>query len=100
MAEQVPSTGTYAYGGYPDIDALYKEQALVTDRKKREGAPVPDPAAGPRARSLRTDLRIHLAERRGTAGRRAGADAHQPVSLVGAARRSASQEKIERPRRA
>ena len=36
MAEYVPSTGTYAYGGYPDIDALYKEQALVTDRKKRE----------------------------------------------------------------
>jgi peptide/nickel transport system substrate-binding protein len=27
---------TYAYGGYPDIDGLYKEQALVTDRRKRE----------------------------------------------------------------
>ena len=36
LAEHVPSTGTYAYGGYPDIDALYKEQALVTDKKKRE----------------------------------------------------------------
>jgi peptide/nickel transport system substrate-binding protein len=36
MSEHVPSTGTYAYGGYPDIDALYKEQALVTDRRKRE----------------------------------------------------------------
>ena len=31
-----PSDGTYAYGGYPDIDALYKQQALETDRKKRE----------------------------------------------------------------
>ena len=31
IAEHVPSTGTYAYGGYPDIDALYKEQALVSD---------------------------------------------------------------------
>src|SRR5207245_8522984 len=31
-----PSNGTYAYGGYPDIDALYKEQALVSDRRKRE----------------------------------------------------------------
>ena len=30
------ATGAYAYGGYPDIDALYKEQALVTDRRKRE----------------------------------------------------------------
>jgi ABC-type transport system substrate-binding protein len=36
IAEHVPSTGTYAYGGYPDIDTLYREQALVTDRKKRE----------------------------------------------------------------
>ena len=29
MSEHVPSTGAYAYGGYPDIDALFKEQALV-----------------------------------------------------------------------
>ena len=36
ISEHVPSTGAYAYGGYPDIDALYKEQALVTDRRKRE----------------------------------------------------------------
>ena len=36
MSEVIPSTGTYAYGGYPDIDALYKEQALVTDKRKRE----------------------------------------------------------------
>src|SRR3989442_2659963 len=36
MSEHVPSTGTYAYGGYPDIDTLFKEQALVTDRRKRE----------------------------------------------------------------
>jgi peptide/nickel transport system substrate-binding protein len=36
MSELVPSAGSFAYGGYPDIDALYKEQALVTDRRKRE----------------------------------------------------------------
>jgi peptide/nickel transport system substrate-binding protein len=36
MSEWVPSDGTYAYGGYPDIDALYKQQASETDRKKRE----------------------------------------------------------------
>src|SRR5256885_3581057 len=36
MSEHVPSTGAYAYGGYPDIDALFKEQALVTDRRKQE----------------------------------------------------------------
>jgi len=36
MSEHVPSTGAYAYGSYPDIDALYKEQALVTDRRQRE----------------------------------------------------------------
>jgi peptide/nickel transport system substrate-binding protein len=36
MAEIVPADGTYAYGGYPDIDALYRQQARETDRRKRE----------------------------------------------------------------
>jgi peptide/nickel transport system substrate-binding protein len=36
MSEIVPSESTYAYGGYPDVDALYRQQALETDRKKRE----------------------------------------------------------------
>jgi peptide/nickel transport system substrate-binding protein len=36
MSQIVPTSGAYAYGGYPDVDALYKQQALETDRKKRE----------------------------------------------------------------
>jgi peptide/nickel transport system substrate-binding protein len=36
MSETVPSDGIFAYGAYPDIDALYKQQARETDRKKRE----------------------------------------------------------------
>ena len=28
--------GTYAYGGYPDIDGLFSEQAVELDRAKRE----------------------------------------------------------------
>jgi peptide/nickel transport system substrate-binding protein len=36
ISEVIPSDGAYAYGGYPDIDALYKQQATETDRKKRE----------------------------------------------------------------
>jgi peptide/nickel transport system substrate-binding protein len=32
----VTSTGTYAYGGYPDIDGLFREQANELDAKKRE----------------------------------------------------------------
>jgi len=28
--------GTYAYGGYPDIDGLFREQAVELDRAKRE----------------------------------------------------------------
>jgi peptide/nickel transport system substrate-binding protein len=36
ISEIIPSDGAYAYGGYPDIDALYKQQAGETDRKKRE----------------------------------------------------------------
>src|SRR5256886_12896057 len=38
MSEVIPSDGSYAYGGYPHIDALYKQQALQTDRRKREAA--------------------------------------------------------------
>jgi peptide/nickel transport system substrate-binding protein len=30
------STGSYAYGGYPDIDGLFREQATELDPKKRE----------------------------------------------------------------
>jgi peptide/nickel transport system substrate-binding protein len=30
------SNGVYAYGGYPDIDGLFREQAGELDRKKRE----------------------------------------------------------------
>jgi peptide/nickel transport system substrate-binding protein len=36
LSETVPSDGAYAYGGYPDVDALYKQQARETDRRKRE----------------------------------------------------------------
>ena len=32
----VISEAIYAYGGYPDIDALFREQAGELDRKKRE----------------------------------------------------------------
>src|SRR5947207_11887563 len=36
MSEVIPSDGSYAYGGYPDIDALFKQQSVETDKKKRE----------------------------------------------------------------
>ena len=32
----VVSGGTYVYGGYPDLDGLYREQASELDRAKRE----------------------------------------------------------------
>jgi peptide/nickel transport system substrate-binding protein len=34
----VASGGVYAYGGYPDIDGLFREQATELDRKRREAA--------------------------------------------------------------
>jgi peptide/nickel transport system substrate-binding protein len=36
MSEVYPSDGSLAYGGYPDVDALYKQQAQESDRKKRK----------------------------------------------------------------
>ncbi len=35
MAENVPSSGTYAYGGWPDVDELYQKQLTETDPEKR-----------------------------------------------------------------
>src|SRR5438876_413203 len=36
MSEVYPSDGSLAYVGYGDVDALYKQQAQESDRKKRE----------------------------------------------------------------
>ena len=36
MSQTVPTDGAFAYGGYPDIDALYKQQARENDPRKRE----------------------------------------------------------------
>ncbi|HEV8472440.1 MAG TPA: ABC transporter substrate-binding protein [Methylomirabilota bacterium] len=36
MSEVIPSDGTFAYGGFPDVDALYAQQAREMDRRKRE----------------------------------------------------------------
>jgi peptide/nickel transport system substrate-binding protein len=35
ISEIVPTSGTYAYGGYPDIDELYAKQLSETDPEKR-----------------------------------------------------------------
>ena len=32
----VISTGIRSYGGYPDIDSLFRDQAAETDKKRRE----------------------------------------------------------------
>jgi peptide/nickel transport system substrate-binding protein len=37
MATTVPSSGVDAYGGWPDVDELYKKQLTETDPEKREG---------------------------------------------------------------
>jgi peptide/nickel transport system substrate-binding protein len=36
MKDLVPTDAAFAYGGYPDVDALYRDQARETDKKKRE----------------------------------------------------------------
>jgi peptide/nickel transport system substrate-binding protein len=36
LSQLVPSDGAYAYGSDPDVEALYRQQARETDKKKRE----------------------------------------------------------------
>src|SRR5207249_18449 len=68
------------------------QAAGARDRPPQAGGRAPpDPAARPRAREARADLRVHLAERHRAAGGRAGAAADRSVSVVGAARRRAAE---------
>ena len=53
MSETVPTDGTYAYGGYPNVDALYKQQAPGDRPAQARGPPAPDPAHPARPGSLR-----------------------------------------------
>ena len=47
--------GTYVYGNYPDIDALFQQQATELDQQEARGAAAQDAAARARAaRSMRT----------------------------------------------
>ena len=49
--------GTYAYGSYPDIDGLFREQAAELDREAARGDAAQDPAARARQGDVRADLR-------------------------------------------
>ena len=98
MAENVPSSGTYAYGGWPDVDELYQKQLTETDPEKRERD------AAPRSRRSCTSA---CASRRSTIisgpsgiGPRvedAGADEDRSVPLGGAARRGQTEATRDRP---
>jgi peptide/nickel transport system substrate-binding protein len=35
LAQTVPADGAFAYGSYPDLEALYRQQAVELDRRKR-----------------------------------------------------------------
>ena len=85
--------GAYVYGSYPDIDALFQEQAAELDRKKREAIAAQDPAAHARARDLRADLAAGLHQRRRPAGRRVGARPDRRPRLLGALRGRDAQER-------
>ena len=65
----VAGGGAYVYGSYPDIDGLFREQGAELDRKRREAALAPHPAARPRE----GDVRAHLAARGDGRLRAAGA---------------------------
>ena len=67
LAENVPATG-FAYGGWPDVDELYK-QLTETDPKKR-GEMLHRAAEDPaRADPVRGDLRLFLGQRHRAARR-------------------------------
>ena len=68
----IQSKGAYADGGYPDIDALFQQQAGERDRKKREELAVQNPAIDDRPGHVRAGLRFP----RPDGGRPADCQAH------------------------
>ena len=96
LSEVIPSDGAYAYGGYPDIDALFKQQALETDKKKREAMLHQIQRLVYERVRYGPIYRVHLAERDRAARGRARADADQSVPVVGAPRRRCASRSRER----
>src|SRR5256886_15356103 len=80
MSEVIPSDGSYAYGGYPDIDALYKQQALETDRRKREAALHQIQRLRPPRGGLPPPYRDHLPHGHRAPGGAPGPAADRPAS--------------------
>ena len=67
LQEFIVKGGAYAYGSYPDIDALYPTQAAERDPCEARGDPDQDAADRLRAGDLRADLAACLHQWRGTA---------------------------------
>src|SRR5207249_5942154 len=73
--------------------ALQAASARNRSEEARGDAP-PDPAAAPRARAVRPDVGVHLAQRdRAARGRRSPLE-DRPLPLVGAARGRDAQEEV------
>ena len=98
MAENVPSSGTYAYGGWPDVDELYQKQLTETDPEKRGAMLAEIQKTSARARALRADLRLFLGERHRAARRGPGTDEDRSVPVGGAARRGQTEAAVTGPR--
>ncbi len=94
----IASTGAYAYGGYPDIDDLFQQQARERDVGEARGHPPAHPAADHRPGDVRAHHGLPHPARRGTAPRRAHARQHAPGALPGL-RGHAAQGSVARRRR-
>ena len=94
LEEMAVTWGSTAYGGYPDIDAAVQATRRRDRPQQARGPAASDPAAHPRARHVRADLGIHLAERRRTTRGGAGLDVDQSLPLVSASGGRASQARV------
>ena len=87
---------TFACGGYPDIDALFKQQDVETDRSKRE-ALLHQIQQLMHERVMFAPIWLYyLAERHRATGGGAGADVDQPLPLVRAPGRRAPEAGMSR----
>jgi hypothetical protein len=63
LASFIVKDGAFVYGSYPDIDALFPQQAVELNPKKAGGDPRKDTAVGLRKGDQRTALAARFPER-------------------------------------
>ena len=89
--------GTFTYGSYPELDALFQQQAAELNYKRREAILHQMQQIGAREGDLRADLAARLHQRRRSTRGRVGLRAYPRLPLHRAVRRAGAESGLTYP---